>query len=430
MKVFVREAAGRKPTVPSWSGEMLPRSFDLSMNIATFRRELMEKLDQEDDEILKWLCSFGIDLGSAQSILSYFREQKGACDFIPNDKELAIEGYIDMNNNHNLIFHFPFGRRVNDALSRAYAFVLTQHLGSNVSVSITDDTFMVSSPKRIEIKGVEKILSSSMLEDVLSRAIKDSELFKQRFRHTASRSFMILRNYKGREVSVGRQQIRSQYLLEALGNMEGVPVIDETYREIMEDVMDIKNAKDVLRSIESGEVKVKAIEYTSTPSPFAHNAILVGISDMVLMEDRGALLRELHRRVLSKVMGTEVSEFEFTEDRVIPYFRQRIGFINSKDELLSLIHRAGPIRILKEKGKSVYPYTVSSREAVDQWSTELLQEGAISSVYIDDTYFVGTEDLPIYNVVLAKDRPRNEFEDKVLDLLTETRTPQEVAEKL
>jgi ATP-dependent Lhr-like helicase len=33
--------------------------------------------------------------------------------------------------------------------------------------------------------------------------------------------------------------------------MEGVPVIDETYREIMEDVMDIKNAKAVLRSIEA-----------------------------------------------------------------------------------------------------------------------------------------------------------------------------------
>ncbi len=37
MKVFVREALGRKPTVPSWSGEMLPRSFDLSMDIAVFR---------------------------------------------------------------------------------------------------------------------------------------------------------------------------------------------------------------------------------------------------------------------------------------------------------------------------------------------------------------------------------------------------------
>jgi ATP-dependent Lhr-like helicase len=427
MKAFVKEAAGRKPTVPTWSGEMLPRSFDLSMNIATFRRELMVKLDHDDEEIITWLCSFGIDQGSARSILSYFREQKAACDFIPNDRELAVEGYIDMSGNHNVVFHFPFGRRVNDALSRAYGFMLTQHLGSNVSVTITDDTFMVSSPKHIEIQGIERILSSAALQDILTRAVKDSELFKQRFRHTASRSFMILRNYKGREVSVGRQQVRSTYLLEALGGMEGVPVIDETYREIMEDVMDIKNAKGVLGLIESGEVKVKAIEYSSAPSPFAHNAILAGISDMVLMEDRGALLRELHRRVLSKVMGSDLSEFEFTEDKVLPYFRQRIGFVATKDELLSLIRRAGPIRVLKEKGRSVYPYTVASRGAVDEWSEELLHEGAISSVYIDDAYFVPTEDLPYYHAVLSKDRQRGDLETKVLDALQEPCTPQEVA---
>ena len=429
MKVFVKEASGRKPTVPSWSGEMLPRSFDLSMGVATFRRELKERLGDDPDEVLEWLTSFGIDLGSAQSILSYFKEQQAACDFIPGDRELAIEGYIDMSGNYSLVFHFPFGRRVNDALSRAYAFVLTQQMGCNVSVSITDDSFMVSSPKRIEIKGIEKLLSSTMLESTLSRAIKDSELFKQRFRHTASRSFMILRNYKGREVSVGRQQVRSSYLLEALGDLEGVPVIDETYREIMEDVMDVKNAQHILRLIESGEMKVKVIDYTSAPSPFAHNAILAGISDMVLMEDRGALLRELHRRVLSKVLGAEVSEFEFTEDQVVPYFRQRIGFVSTKDDLLALIRRAGPLRVLKEKGRSVYPYTLADRGSVDEWSRELIQEGAISSVYIDDAYFVPTEDLPSYLSALAKERDLNDADRRILEELKEERSPVELAEK-
>ena len=76
---------------------------------------------------------------------------------------------------------------------------------------------------------------------------------------------MILRNYKGREVSVGRQQVRSQYLLEALGNMEGVPVIDETYREIMEDIMDIKNAKGVLRP--DRERRGQGARPSSTPRP-------------------------------------------------------------------------------------------------------------------------------------------------------------------
>ena len=419
MKVFVREAAGRKPTVPSWSGEMLPRSFDLSMDVAIFRREMRERLERGDEEgdILDWLATFGIDEGSSRSILSYFREQHASAGFIPTDRELAVEGYIDMSGNFNMVFHFPFGRRVNDALSRAYAFVLTQQYGCNVSVSVTDDTFMVTSPKRIDLEGVEKVLSSSMLEPVLMRAVKDSELFKQRFRHTASRSFMILRNYRGREVSVGRQQVRSQYLLEALGDMEGVPVIDETYREIMEDVMDIKNAQGVLQSIEDGSAIVRPIDYSSAPSPFAHNAILTGVSDMVLMEDRGALLRELHRKVLSKVMGADISEFEFTEDQVVPFFRRRIGMAASKEEVLSLIRRAGPLRVLKEKGRSIYPYTVGDRESIDRWCVELLDEGLITSVYIDDAYFVPSEDADTYLTAMARTRNLSDDEVRALALL-------------
>ena len=85
-------------------------------------------------------------------------------------------------------------------------------------------------------------MSSTELDGILRKAIKDSEIFKQRFRHTAARAFMILRNYKGREVSVNRQQVRSGYLLDYLSNLEDVPVIEETYREILEDVMDMANA--------------------------------------------------------------------------------------------------------------------------------------------------------------------------------------------
>ena len=158
---------------------------------------------------------FDIDTGSARSILSYFREQKAAA-MIPDDKVLAIEGYRDMSDNSSLIFHFPFGRSVNDALSRAYAFELTQRMGGNVSVSIVDDAFMVTTQRGVDLESVKDMVSSLNLDNVLRRAVKDSELFKQRFRHTAARSFMILRNYKGREVSVNRQQVRSQYLLDYL----------------------------------------------------------------------------------------------------------------------------------------------------------------------------------------------------------------------
>ncbi|MEM0449680.1 MAG: ATP-dependent helicase [Methanomassiliicoccales archaeon] len=431
MRAFVRSASGRKPTVPSWTGEMLPRSFDLSMEVAKFRRELSSRLDEPEEQLIRWLVDdFDIDVGSARSILSYFKEQRSAVGLIPDDRTLAVEGYLDKAGGHNIIFHFPFGRRVNDALSRAYAFQLTNKLGCNVSVSVVDDAFMISIPKRVKLSELEGLVPSQALEGILRKAVRDSELFKQRFRHTAARSFMILRNYKGKEVSVNRQQVRSGYLLDYLSSLPGVPVIEETYREILEDVMDLANAKKVLSWLESGEIRLATLDFSPSPSPFAHNVVLAGISDIVLMEDRSSLLRELHRKVLSKVMEGELDRFEFEEDAVSDYFRKKRGRMESKEELPKLLRRLGPMHIFKEKGRSIYPYSSASKEQVDAWAAELLSEGRIASVYLDDVVFVAAEDLPAYSSLFRRDRALNDTDLAILEALRKPQSATELAEEV
>lgn len=429
LKVFVREAQGRKPTVPSWAGEMLPRSFDLSLEVASFRREMAERLDRDRRETIDWLCrEFHIDGAAARAVIDYFTEQLAACHTIPDDHRLAVEGYIDVSGRYNIIFHFPFGRRVNDALSRAYAFQITRHTGSNVSVSVTDDAFMITSPRKVELDRVAGMLTSADLESVLRKAVRESELFKQRFRHNAARSFMILRAYKGRQVSLGRQQARSLALLEAVSRARRFPVVEETFREILRDVMDLENARRVLTWIEDGKMEVVVMDYSTTPSPFAHNVILSGISDIVLMEDRSTLIRELHRKVLAKVMGGDLSEFEFDEERVARYFREKAPLIKSKEEIPGLLARTGPLRIFREHGRTIYPFVMEEKSVVDRWAGELLREGAITSVYLDDCYFINRDDLPIYAAVFRKERELGDFEERLLGYLEVERTVRELAE--
>lgn len=421
MRAFVKSAQGRKPTVPSWTGEMLPRSFDLSMEVAKFRGEMKLRLEAPEEETLTWLSKdFYIDHGSARSILSYFREQR-ASSRIPDEKEMLMEGYIDKAGNNSVIFHFPFGRRVNDALSRAYAFKVTETSGANVSVSVVDDAFMITSPRKLDMANLRTLLHASELDGILRRAVKDSELFKQRFRHTAARSFMILRNYKGQMVSINRQQVRSQYLLDMLED-EKYPVIEETYREVLEDVMDIHNASEVLRSIEDGRVQVVGDGFASTPSPFGHNVVLAGISDVVLMEDRSALLKELHRRVLAKVMGPDAQKAEFEEEKVLQHFRAKIGSADGKEALLAMVRRTGPVHLFKEKGRNPYPYSPAPREEMDRWADELIGEGRLASVMLDDLHFVHADDLPTYVEVLRK----RSHDESLLPFLAEARTSQEV----
>ncbi|MCL2607322.1 MAG: ATP-dependent helicase [Methanomassiliicoccaceae archaeon] len=426
MSAYVKEASGRKPTVPSWAGEMLPRSFDLSMEVAKFRGELSSRIDDDDTDLTEICDEFDIDEGSARSLVSYFKEQKAAAGLIPDNKKLAIEEYIDPSGNQRLVFHFPFGRRVNDALSRGYAFRISGVLGCNVSITMSDDSFMIGTSRRIDISKVGSMLSSCDLEGILRKAVRDSEIFKMRFRHTASRSFMILRNYMGRSVSVNRQQIRSSYLLETLGNMDEMPVIEETYREVLEDDMDIKNARIVLDHIENKDMHIETIPFNGTPSPFAHNAILSGFSDIVLMEDRSALLRELHRKVLHRAMGDSVKEFEFEEDHVIPYFREKIGRISCKNDIIPMLMRTGPLQAFRERGRNIYAYADADKKTVDRWCRELLNEKAIGTVFLDDPHIMASDEIGYYASAVRKERELNDVDSKILETLSKEMTLAEI----
>ncbi|HKW43424.1 MAG TPA: crosslink repair DNA glycosylase YcaQ family protein, partial [Thermoplasmata archaeon] len=421
--VYVKDASGRRPTVPSWTGEMLPRSFDLSIAVGEFRRDLAAKIAEDGEKKAKeWLReAYRVDDGSAQSLVSYVQEQVALLPDLPTDRQVLLEGYIDVKGNRNVIFHFPFGRRVNDALSRAFAFAVTEAQHTNVRVSVTDDNFMITVPRRIELKGLAKLVTSKNLEDLLRRAIKNTELFKQRFRHCATRSFMILRNYKGREVSIGRQQLRSQRVLDWLHEIEDFPVVKEAYNEILHEVMDLDHAREILRRIESGEIAVKESDFASLPSPFAHNVVLQGVSDLVLMEDRSALLRELHRKVLERVMPTDqISSIQFQPGEIVEYFLRKLPKVGRKEDLLSYLDRVGDANILQQKGRNVFEVATASFQDTRKWAGQLMDEGLVESVWTPQGIHWALKDhVPTYVAVYAQRSRLKPPEEKVLALIKE-----------
>ncbi len=421
MTVYVKDASGRRPTVPSWTGEMLPRSFDLACHVGNLREEVIRLTDEGGEEAARqWLVEAArLDKGSARSAVNYLMEQRAIIPQIPTDKHLLIEGYIDVKGNRNVIFHYCFGRRTNDALARAYAFALSNALGCNARISVTDDNFMVTIPKRVELDDVVGLVKSEELEDLLRRAVRNTELFKQRFRHCATRSFMILRNYRGREVSVGRQQLRSQKVLDWLHELEDFPVIQETYNEILNDVVDIRHAKEVLRGIEDGRIGVSISQWSNVPSPLAHNVVLLGISDIVLMEDRSALLRELHRQVLKKVVPEEqLQEVQFTELQVEEHFRRKLPQVATKEDVLLALEKAGALNLLQQKGRNIYDYCVVDPETVRDWGEDLIREGNVVSVWTPKgVMWCPAEEEATYAALYARKSRFRELDKRVHKLL-------------
>ena len=308
-KIIVESAEGLRPTVPSWYSEMLPLTYDSAIEVGKFRNIVKELISKYgiDGAVVKLYRKYRVSKLVAENIVRYVWEQLMYLGSVPSDKEVVIEVWRNPEFGEvNLIFHYLFGRRVNSALSRAYAAVLSDLVTASVRVTLTDNGFMLTLPRYVNVgdelinRLVSKVTKESV-RTILRKALRRSEIIRRRFRHVAERSFAILRNYMGRETSVNRRQINSELLFRIAEKIPNYPLVEEAYREVLEDVMDIESAEEVLDRIQNGEIKVRIIKSEGAPSPFSHNIVAQGYSDIVLMEDRRKLLIKLYEAVMKKV---------------------------------------------------------------------------------------------------------------------------------
>ncbi len=315
MSIQVTEAPGQIPTIPNWYSEQLPLSFELALSIQQLRKKLNdifkehglkdEKKEKTTKQIaIKFLKEYlYVDENTANSIYEYHKEQYLYLA-IPHIKRLIIEIYDDVKSwKRYLIFHSMYGRRVNDVLSRATAYIVGKQHHRDTEVLITDNGYaiIIDYDIRPNIERIVNTLKISNLKKILKNSLENSEVLRRRFRHCATRGLLILKSYKGRKKNVGRQQINSMFLLKTVKELgEDFPILKETYREILEDFMDINNAQKIIESIRKGDIRIDTF-YTEIPSPFAFNLVLQGNLDIIKMESRQEFLQRYHNMVLAKI---------------------------------------------------------------------------------------------------------------------------------
>ena len=302
MTINVSPASG-PPTIPSWYSEQLPLAFDLAVDIQRFRYILESKFQygRSKEEIMEFLHEYlYVDEFAANSIYEYFNEQFLYAQ-IPHKQKLLVEYYTGFGGRKFVVFHSLFGRKVNDALSRAVAYVVAKRYNMNVTISISDNGFYLSSDGKIG--GLESFreLTPENFENILIQSLNKTETLASRFRHCAGRSLMTLRRYKGESKSVGRQQVRGKILLKFVQDMdENFSILKEARREALEDYMDIKNALKVIEWVNNDEMRVETIN-TVIPSPFAFNLISQGYLDVLNQNDKAEFTKRMHQAILDQI---------------------------------------------------------------------------------------------------------------------------------
>jgi ATP-dependent Lhr-like helicase len=383
MVAQVSASVNRPPTVPRWASEMLPLSFDLAMEIGRFRRLMLEHFAHKHkrDDILAFIHKhLYVDTKAALAVYEYFKEQYDYARALPTDKSILVEYYND-ERDKKIIFHSLFGRRVNDCLSRAIAYAIAKTAHKDVEIGISDNGFYLNADRKTNILGALRLLKANHLDKIMQAAIEKSEVYKRRFRHCATRSLMILRNYLGHQKRVGRQQVSSMILMSALKRIDNdFTILKEARRECLEDLMDVENAKKVLTALEKGEIALQEID-TKIPSPFAFNLALQGYMDILKIEDKHEFLRRMHELVLAKIGGRQLDQVDAQE-----YVQRTMADRDEHKESLkklawNLPHvpsraKAQLVRLIDGDKRDIDPYFIKGvnkyREDIDKnWPEEL-----------------------------------------------------------
>jgi ATP-dependent Lhr-like helicase len=306
-KVYVDRTSSR-PTVPSWFSERLPLSYDLGREILAFQRELVTRFEQGGrSEARVWLRQFPLDENSVRAIVRMFDEQRRytGTESVSTDERLVIEEERDHEEYKRRYYvHSNYGRRFNDGFSRLLAYECATEVNADVTVAVADHGFTLSLPlnRKVDLVGLLEDIDPEDVRENLRASLEGTDLLQRYFRINATRSLMILKRYKGYEKSASEQQVNSEMLLSFAAGLDNFAVIEETYREILEDKLNVAGIEAVLGELAAGDLEVVSTRVES-PSPKAFGLATLMASDVVLADDESQVLQEFHQRVIEEIDG-------------------------------------------------------------------------------------------------------------------------------
>ncbi len=164
-------------------------------------------------------------------------------------------------------FHAPLSRSACEALGRATASRLGRRFGRDLALTVADLGWSLRMPEgaTLDTNQVESLLEINDFESDILDGLDRGELMARRFRHVAATALLVLRNPEGGRRKVGGLLWVSHRLHPMMKTLcPDHPLLRETRREVLEDVLDAPAACAWLRS--NPVVRVRKL---AAPSPFA-----------------------------------------------------------------------------------------------------------------------------------------------------------------
>jgi ATP-dependent Lhr-like helicase len=369
-RLTVIDAAGSMPRMPFWHGDAPRRDYYMGQRLGAFRRELAQRVSvlgeapaspegewpTETAPLVVWLRDeYMLDESSARNAIIYAAQQVGVLGAMSSDDTVIVELFTDALGDQRMAVHSCFGGRVNSAWGLALAHAIRDDYGLEVETQVNDDgiLFRLLEGNREPPSELIAKLGPDEARERLLLELPNSAVFGAHFRMNAARA-LLLPSVRGasRRTPFWLQRLRARDLLRAARGYDDFPIVAETYRDCLRDVLDLESLLEVLGRIQRGEIRVVVAE-TLVPSPLA-GGLLFDFAAINLYEgDTPKELRQMQALAVNRELLSQLLDEGLLPDLLRPEAIQAVtaelqhladGFrARSADELDAILRDLGDL---------------------------------------------------------------------------------------
>ncbi|HEX7293399.1 MAG TPA: DEAD/DEAH box helicase, partial [Solirubrobacterales bacterium] len=403
-RVIVTPAPGVPGAVPFWRGDGIGRPAELGRAIGAFAREAVSREPKD------LAAEYDLDRRAAENLVAYLREQQTATRVVPSDETLVIERFRDEIGDWRLCVLSPYGGRVHAAWGLALSQKIRSERDLEVDAIWSDDGIVLHLPDADEPPAADLVMvEPDELEDLVVRELSGSALFGSHFRENAARSLLIPRAYPGKRTPLWQQRLKSQSLLEVARDFPRFPVVLETYREVLQDVLDLPSLAELLGKLDSRQLGLVEVE-TATASPFASSLLFDYVATYMYEGDtpnaeRRAAALALDRDLLRELLGQEELR-ELIDPEALEEVEAQLQHTTEearagdRDGLQQILRRVGDLTAEECEGRVAEGYSAVSM------LEKLIGERRVAKVRIaGEERYVAAEDAGLYRDALGVPPP-------------------------
>ena len=403
-RVIVTPAPGVPGAVPFWKGDGIGRPAELGKAIGAFAREAVSRKPEE------LAAEYDLDRRAAENLVAYLREQQTATRVVPSDETIVVERFRDEIGDWRLCILSPYGGRVHAAWGLALAAKIRAERDLEADAIWSDDGIVIHLPDADEPPPADLVLiEPDEIEELIVGELANSALFGSHFRENAARSLLLPRAYPGKRTPLWQQRLKSQNLLEVARDFPRFPVVLETYREVLRDVLDLPSLAELLRDLHSRKLSLVEVE-TPTASPFASSLLFDYVAaymyegDTPNAERRAAALaldRDLLRELLGQEELRELIDPEALEEvEAQLQHRTEAGQAGDRDALQQVLRNVGDLTAAECEERAADGYSAASM------LEKLVDERRAALVRINgEERYIAAEDAGVFRDALGVPPP-------------------------